>query len=91
MIGIHCHKPDIKTTIKLSVSRMLKGAQTLMDSDAVGVFPSMKPLAELVKWTARQRQAMDVAIARGAFVPLFDDAATSRAHWLADSLMSAEI
>ena len=75
-----------------SVSRMLKLAEARMDNAATGVFPSMKPLAEPLKWTARQREASAcAAVASGAFVPLFDDLATSRIPLQVEDLMSAEI
>jgi hypothetical protein len=79
--------------MKVAVLRMLKRAQALMDNAAVGVFPSMKPVAEPVKWTARQREAMAAAVASGAFKPLFDDVQTRsqpNVPLLDDDLMSQE-
>jgi hypothetical protein len=51
----------------------------------------MTPLAETVNWSASQRDAVPATFASGAFVPLFDDAATSHAQFLASDLMSADI
>jgi hypothetical protein len=77
--------------MKVAVLRVLKRAQALVDNAAVGVFPSMKPLAEPVKWTARQREAMSAAVASGAFKPLFDHDQTHsqpNVPLLGDDLMS---
>jgi hypothetical protein len=62
--------------MKVGVSRMLTRCDNLILNAAVGTFPSVKPLKDVITWRKSQQQRLDQAVESGAWHPLFDDEAT---------------
>jgi len=58
--------------MKVSVSRMLARANNLAQNAAVGIFPSVQPLAEPIVWRPAQQRRMEEAVAANLWQPLFD-------------------
>ncbi len=58
--------------MKVAVSRMLSRANNIIESAAIGVFPSIKALKEPIDYSPVQKQRMTEALASGLWRPLFD-------------------
>ena len=59
------------TGMKVAVSRMLTRANHLIENAAIGVFPSIQPIKELIDYSPVQLLRMNEAISSG-WRPLFD-------------------
>lgn len=58
--------------MKVAVSRMLSRANNLIESAAIGVFPSIQPLKGEIEYSPIQLQLLNEALAAGLWRPLFD-------------------
>jgi hypothetical protein len=55
--------------MKVAVSRMLTRVDALVANAEIGRFPSVEPVAPRKRWTAKQKKALDAAIAAGKWHP----------------------
>lgn len=62
--------------MKVAVSRMLAGANNLIENAAVGTFPSIQTIKEPIVWRPVQQQRLEKAVSAGQWRPLFDAADT---------------
>ena len=58
--------------MKVAVSRMLARANNLIENAAIGVFPSIQPIKDVIEYSPAQLKGMNETLGSGLWRPLFD-------------------